>query len=228
MPLAQARILTHRLFGLLILIFACHLTQSTVICRAGDSPVITVPALAVNHDRTSGAVHYILIQVSPNSQHTGPLVQFIEMNFGGGSAVGEAWKEGARRAVLVAAAVAGQDPRGWTVTIKNRSFHSITDGSSASGAIAVGLLAAWRGATLPPDVALTGTVVEDGRLLPVGGLPQKLAAAAQARITTVLIPRGQAKTEDWDLFELATRHQLAIVEVGTIEEAYDAMIGARS
>lgn len=212
----------------LFLIGVLSLIPSVEICPAGDARIITVPALGVHLSQQSGTVHYILIQVDPNVQHTGPIVQFSEINFGGGSRVGPDWKDGARHAVLAAAAVAGQDPRGWTVTIKNRSFNSITDGMSASGAIAVGLLAAWRGATLRPDVALTGTIAEDGRVLPVGGLPEKLAGAAQAHITTVLVPRGQARTAEWDLFELAARRQLTVMEVGTLEEAYDVMTGSGS
>lgn len=198
------------------------------VALAESARIITVPALGVEVSHQSGTVHYILIQVDPNIQRTGPIVQFREIHFGGGSHVGPDWKEGARRAVLAAASVAGQDPLGWTVTLKNRSFNSITDGTSASGAIAVGLLAVWRGAILRSDVALTGTVAEDGRILPVGGLPEKLAGAARSHIATVLVPRGQGRTKEWDLFELAAQRRLTLVEVGTLEEAYEVMTGSGS
>ncbi len=217
----------HRL-GTLFLIGALSFFHPDPVCPAGDARIMTVVALGVTVSQQSGTVHYILIQVDPNLQRTGPIVQFSEINFGGGSRVGTDWKEGARRAVLAAATAAGQDPRGWTVTIKNRTFHNITDGTSASGAIAVGLLAVWRGTTLRPIIALTGTVAEDGRLLPVGRLPEKLEGAAHAHIATVLVPRGQARTAEWDLYELAARRQLTVMEVGTIDEAYDVMTGSRS
>lgn len=55
----------------------------------------------------------------------------------------------------------------------------------ASGAVAVGLVTAWRGDDIKSQVALTGTIMPDGRMVPVGALPIKVEAAARAQFTTI-------------------------------------------
>jgi predicted S18 family serine protease len=183
----------------------------------------TVPGLAVLDDGRTGVVHYIAIQISTRPQLDGPVIQFSEIHIGGGSLVGDSWKESVKRAVRAALNQLGVDGRDWVVTIKNRSYNAVTDGMSASGAVAVGVMAAWRGDPVRPKVAMTGQITQEGRIAPVGSVPQKVEAAAREHFKTVLVPRGQLQTTEWDLTDLAARQQLTIVEVGTLEEAYRTM-----
>ncbi len=192
-----------------------------------DIRTVAVPGLAVRADGRTGAVHYIVIQITTGSRRDGPVVQFSEINLGGGSAVGEDWKNGVRAAVAAALRELAVDGRDWVVTIKNRSYNAITDGVSASGAVAVGVMAAWRGETPRPDVAMTGQISPDGRILPVGNVPQKIEAAAGERFKTVLLPGGQMSTDEWDLTALAGRLGVNIVEVRTLDEAYRVMVQGR-
>lgn len=97
---------------------------------------------------------------------------------------------------------------------------------SASSAVAVGIVAAWRGNDVKTDVALTGEIMPDGQIEAVGVLPIKVEAAARARFKTVLVPRGQFYTADWDLSLLATKWNIAVIEVATLEEAYQLMTTA--
>ena len=113
------------------------------------------------------------------------------------------------------------------VTIKNRAYANYTNGASASSAIAVGLIAAWRGDVLRSDAVLTGLITADGRIQPVGSLPRKLEGAARANMQTMLIPAGQARTEEWDLMELSRQYNMTVIEVGTLSEAYEFMAGQR-
>lgn len=76
---------------------------------------------------------------------------------------------------------------------------------SASSAIAVGIVAAWRGDDVRSDVALTGTIMPNGQIESVGALPVKVEAAVRAQFKTILVPRGQLDTDDRDLSQLATR-----------------------
>lgn len=76
---------------------------------------------------------------------------------------------------------------------------------SASSAVAVGIVAAWRGDDIKSDVALSGKIMPDGQIEPVGALPLKVEAAARAQFRTVLVPRDQLYTADWDLSQLAAR-----------------------
>lgn len=192
---------------------------------AADSPrVISVPALSVLTNGEKGLVHYIVIQIDRDPRQEGPTVRFNEINLGGGSRVGEDWKAGVIQAVRAAAKTAGESGRDWLVTVKNRSRHSMTGGMSASSAVAVGVLAAWRGEPLRPGVTITGHIMPDGRIEPVAAIPKKLEAAASEGFTTVLVPRGQLKTSEWDLLQLAEQWRMSVREVGTLEEAYSLMV----
>ena len=87
-------------------------------------------------------------------------------------------------------------------------------------------MAAWRGDDVKSDVALTGKIMPDGQIESVGALLLKIEAAAHAQFKTVLIPRGQLYTADWDLSQLASRWNIKILEVATLEEAYQLMTTA--
>lgn len=187
----------------------------------------TIPALAVGvfGGAEVGSVHYIVIQLDEDRLSRGPTVQFSEQSRG--SAVGDDWKEGVKTAISAAATAVREDARGWTVTIKNRAYANYTNGASASSAIAVGLIAAWRGDALRPDAVLTGLITADGHIQPVAGLPSKLEGAARANMHTLLIPAGQGRTDEWDLFELGRQRNITVIEVGTLSEAYEFMAGQR-
>jgi len=186
-----------------------------------------VPALAValNGERQIGFVHYIVVQLDDDAEAQGPVVRFNE--FAAGSAVGDEWKEGVRTAVMAASRLLGEDPRRWIITVRNRSNSILTEGASASAAIAVALLAAWRGEALANDVVMTGRITPDGRITDVDALPAKLEGAAQARIRVVLVPRGQAHTGEWDLVEQGRQRNVRVIEVDNLREAYDLMLARR-
>ena len=90
-------------------------------------------------------------------------------------------------------------------------------------AIAVGIVAAWRGDGVRSDVALTGTILSNGQIESVGAVSVKIEAAARAQFNTLLVPQGQLDTADSDLSQLSTRWNIRIIEVATLEEAYQQM-----
>ncbi len=102
-----------------------------------------------------------------------------------------------------------------------------SDGPSAGGVFTVGFIAALRGDRIRKGIAMTGTIEPDGRIGPVGAIPDKLRAAAREGYRTVLIPRGQLYEPRWDLPTLATALNLTIQEVSSIDEAYELMTGLR-
>jgi ATP-dependent Lon protease len=63
------------------------------------------------------------------------------------------------------------------------------DGPSAGVTMTTALASLLSGRRVRDDVAMTGEVSLTGRVLPIGGVKQKLLAAHQAGITTVLIPK---------------------------------------
>ena len=72
------------------------------------------------------------------------------------------------------------------------------DGPSAGITIATALTSAVTGIKVCQDVAMTGEVTLRGRILPIGGLREKLLAAKQAGISTIIIPQKNEK----DLMEI--------------------------
>ncbi len=65
------------------------------------------------------------------------------------------------------------------------------DGPSAGIAMATSIVSAITGIPIRRDIAMTGEITLRGRVLPIGGLKEKLLAALRAGITTVFIPEGQ-------------------------------------
>jgi ATP-dependent Lon protease len=72
------------------------------------------------------------------------------------------------------------------------------DGPSAGVAIASALISLYRGKAIVADLAMTGEVTLTGRVLPVGGVREKVLAARRAGIKVVLLPRHNEK----DVLEL--------------------------
>jgi ATP-dependent Lon protease len=62
------------------------------------------------------------------------------------------------------------------------------DGPSAGVAICLALVSAYTGRPMRQDIAMTGEISLHGRVLPVGGLREKILAAIRADITMVLVP----------------------------------------
>jgi len=215
---------TRNTLCLVLLLSAALLCSQAFPLWAADSRrLATVPALGVLAGGQIGTVHYVVLQIDKDPRQAGPTVQFNEMNLGGGSIVSENWKEGVKQAVAAATRAVGEDGREWVITIKNRSYHALTEGMSASSAIAVGIVAAWPGDDVKSDVALTGNIMPNGQIESVDAISIKIEAAARAQFKTVLVPHGQLDTVDGDLSQLATRWNIRIVEVGTLQEAYQLM-----
>lgn len=96
------------------------------------------------------------------------------------------------------------------------------DGPSAGVAIAVALASALTGRLVRSDLAMTGEITLRGKVLPVGGIKEKLLAAHRAGIRTVLLPRWNLK--DADELTGAARAELAVVPVDTVDEAVAAAL----
>lgn len=90
------------------------------------------------------------------------------------------------------------------------------DGPSAGITMATAMFSAITGKKVRADLAMTGEVTLRGRVLPIGGLKEKLLAAKNAGIKTVLIP----KENERDVEELSTEitKGLEIIPVEHMDE----------
>ncbi|MGH3946343.1 MAG: S16 family serine protease, partial [Pseudonocardiaceae bacterium] len=93
------------------------------------------------------------------------------------------------------------------------------DGPSAGITMTTALASLLSGRPVRADVAMTGEVSLTGRVLPIGGVKQKLLAAHRAGITTVLLPRRNEP--DLDDVPEAVRDELTVHWVGDVREVLD-------
>jgi ATP-dependent Lon protease len=90
------------------------------------------------------------------------------------------------------------------------------DGPSAGVAMSVAIVSVLTGIPIRKDLAMTGEITLRGRVLPIGGLKEKLLAALRSGIKTVLIPQENAK----DLAEVPdnVKSGLEIIPVSTVDQ----------
>ena len=92
------------------------------------------------------------------------------------------------------------------------------DGPSAGVAISVALVSAMSGRAVRREVAMTGESTLRGRVLPIGGLKEKVLGAHRAGITTIILPKdNEADMED---IPEEVRNQLTFHCVSTLDEAF--------
>jgi ATP-dependent Lon protease len=99
------------------------------------------------------------------------------------------------------------------------------DGPSAGVAMATSIVSVLTGIPIRRDIAMTGEITLRGRVLPIGGLKEKLLAALRAGITTVLIPKENEK----DLAEIPdnVKKHLKIIPVADVDEVIAQALSRR-
>jgi ATP-dependent Lon protease len=98
------------------------------------------------------------------------------------------------------------------------------DGPSAGITLTTSLVSALLGIPVRNDVAMTGEITLRGRILPIGGLREKILAARRGLITSVIIPKDNQK----DLKEIPddVLRGLTILPVEHVDEALPLALGA--
>ena len=90
------------------------------------------------------------------------------------------------------------------------------DGPSAGVAIATALASEMSGRPVRRDIAMTGEITLRGRVLPIGGLKEKVLGALRAGITTIILPKeNEADIED---VPEEARAQLSFHSAETLED----------
>ncbi|MBP8233260.1 endopeptidase La [Rhizorhabdus sp.] len=99
------------------------------------------------------------------------------------------------------------------------------DGPSAGIGLTTAIVSTLTGVPVRKEVAMTGEVTLRGRVLPIGGLKEKLLAALRGGITTVLIPKENEK----DLVEIpaTVRDGLKIIPVSHVDEVLELALAGR-
>ena len=139
--------------------------------------------------------------------------------------LGDVMKESARAALTYAATHAS------TLQIPEDRLGSIEvhvhvpagaipkDGPSAGTTMATALVSAMSGRPVRKDVAMTGEITLRGRVLPIGGVKEKVLGAHRAGITNIILPKdNEADMED---IPEDVRSQLTFHCVSTLDEVFD-------
>lgn len=99
------------------------------------------------------------------------------------------------------------------------------DGPSAGITMATAILSALKGVPALPDVAMTGEITLSGRVLPIGGLKEKMLAAYRAGAKKVIIPDKNKK----DLVKIddAVKEKITVIPVKTVDEVFSYALGEK-
>jgi uncharacterized protein len=143
-----------------------------------------------------------------------------------------------RAAVLIASYMANIDPFKYDYLISVKASAPIIGGPSAGSAMVAAIFSALTNISLDPLVASTGMILPDGLIGPVGGVPEKVVAAASSGYKVILIPWGQSIysetkyvrqnigpisvirpiTVNVNVSELASRYGAKVFEIATAED----------
>lgn len=189
---------------------------------------VSVDALWFAQDASGpfGGTSRVVVEVEPAAEPGDLRVGFFEEEVMG---TGDMWHAAGWTAVTLASMLLGIDPAQYEFSF---SVGGRIDGPSAGGLMTVGVLAALLGDTVDEEAAMTGTINPDGTIGPVGGIPHKIAGAAEAGKTLVLVPAGQRHSMDYgsgeyvDVVEVGERLGVEVREVSTIYEAYHILTGS--
>ncbi|MGB9902485.1 ATP-dependent protease LonB [Methanothrix sp.] len=184
--------------------------------NSGDE-VGRVNGLAVIGD--SGIVLPIMAEVTPaQSKEEGRVIATGRLQ--------EIAKEAVTNVSALIKKLQGEDITTKDVHIQFIGTYEGVEGDSASISIATAVVSALEGIPVKQSVAMTGSLSVRGDVLPVGGVTQKIEAAAQAGIKTVLIPRSNMGDV---LVDESIRDKIEIIPVSNISEVFEySLAGQRS
>jgi hypothetical protein len=205
---------------IVVLLFASMLPSA----RCDDiNKSYQLPVLTVTGADFVGACEQIDFTLIRKAGSKEPLTIAIAEDTPGGAG------ESVRASVWLAAMVAGMnrldDLSGVKISLQ---LPGQVDGNSAGGVICLAILSALNRRDLPKDMVMTGTIMPDGTIGAVGGIVQKMQAAAASGAKRILLPaylrfEKDLKTgQETDLKQLALSLKLDYVPVESIAQAYDA------
>ncbi|MDD4448093.1 MAG: ATP-dependent protease LonB [Methanothrix sp.] len=118
----------------------------------------------------------------------------------------------------------GEDITSKDVHIQFIGTYEGVEGDSASISIATAVISALEGVPVKQSVAMTGSLSVRGDVMPVGGVTQKIEAAAKAGIKTVLIPKSNMGDV---LIDDAIKGMIEIIPVSNMSEVFEYAMGGQ-
>ena len=174
-----------------------------------------VNGLAVMGD--SGIVLPIMAEITPaQSKEEGKIIATGKLQ--------EIAKEAVTNVSVLIKKFLGEDITKKDVHIQFIGTYEGVEGDSASISIATAVISALEGVPVKQTVAMTGSLSVRGDVMPVGGVTQKIEAAAQAGIKTVLIPKSNMGDV---LIDDSMKKSIEIIPVSNISEVFEYAMGGQ-
>jgi ATP-dependent Lon protease len=154
-----------------------------------------------------------------------------------GVATGLAWTGAGGDTESAQAALSYTRSRAKTLEINGVDFEKIDihvhvpegavpkDGPSAGITIATAMISALTGRAVHHDVAMTGEITLRGRVLPIGGLLEKILAASRAGLKTMLLPKRNRR--DMSEVPARLRKRLNFVFVDSMDQVLPVALASR-
>lgn len=166
----------------------------------------------------------VKVEMSDSGMHVG----VFESKPGG---TGEMWRAAMWVAALTGTLSVQKNPLDYRYSVETQTLLGRVDGPSAGGLFAVAIMAALTGEKVRADSTMTGSVNPDGSVGPVGGIAQKLAAAAEKGKKRFCFPVGQRFEQDpvtgknLDIKQLAEKAGVEVIEVEDLGQAFLCLTG---
>jgi ATP-dependent Lon protease len=181
---------------------------------SGDE-VGRVNGLAVMGD--TGIVLPIMAEITPaQSKEEGKIIATGKLQ--------EIAKEAVTNVSVLIKKFLGEDITKKDVHIQFIGTYEGVEGDSASISIATAVISAMEGVPVKQTVAMTGSLSVRGDVMPVGGVTQKIEAAAQAGIKTVLIPKSNMGDV---IIDDSIKAMIEIIPVSNISEVFEYAMGGQ-
>lgn len=207
----------------LLFLFTLFVTATPFHAPAADN-LVELPVLAAVRYNNLGVYEVMLMRWDKQPSPDPPQLQWIL----GGVRYGKAHLGSMSDAFDYAVERTPSVQHSGTVSVQGVTYQPTgSDGPSAGAAMTVGFIAMFKGEHVRRGTALTGTIEPGGRIGWVGSIPDKIRAAKREGFHTVLVPRGQLHTAQWNLIELGFQLNINVQEVDSIDEAYELMTGSR-
>jgi ATP-dependent Lon protease len=113
----------------------------------------------------------------------------------------------------------------WQVHLHIPEGATPKDGPSAGVTMATALASLATGRTVPQKYAMTGELSLTGKVMPIGGLKEKVIAARRAGVKVILFPRSNLK--DWEEIPEYVRKGLEFRPMTRMDEVLEVMLGTK-
>lgn len=186
---------------------------------------IVVPALWANGETNEGGIEPATVWVDTTraSDQLSYDVNLSDVQSKGGGAM---WQAATGLAAAIGTLFSGYDPDNVAYRF---DITGPIDGPSAGGILTVGVLAAINNHSLLSGTTMTGTIIPDGSIGPVGLIGQKLVSAAEEGFHKVIIPAANTLVSDpktgepVDPIEYGKTLGLEVVFTHNVSEAYELL-----